>query len=670
MSAKEAPKLLFPPRRNERRPGCFRAEGLLVQASGRPALLAPAFGPLRSAGIGLALIPGDGCSARGGQPSRGLIDRATAAWVRLLADAPPESYPQAFCMVTDESGIILRSGGPPGLLYGLLHLAEAWDGGLEAGTVADWPAISNRCVLLDVSRARVPRLSFLREFVDLIAALRFNQLTFNLEHVLLPPGIDPGEDEVITPEELGALNRHCRDRGVEYIPFQQSLGHLRGILSRPEHRGLAYNQAQPWSLDPGNEAAYELLGRLYDQQLAVTDSAFFHAGCDEPFDMIRNFDPARFGGRSREEVVVDHVARVARMLTERGRKPMVWSDALSEKPELAERLPADLILCHWHYGTGNREGVEHYRTKLTHPGRPFYACASTWSFVKLFPDLALVRASNDGMFTAAKERGPLGMMTTIWGDLGHMNLPGLEVYPLAYAARHGWSPAPAEDDPGPLLSRLVYGGSKSAGALPLVLDGLNRALNGPFGMGGVPLPVLLAEPFSFAPLPAGFRCDRAAGALETAARYAAVTLSKMETEGAAGRRLWLDHHLTVVQAEYLAKKFQIISVLREAKASERPAAFRSAADRCGEAAAILARGLGLLESRWLVNHKRSGFDVNLARWRRLIQAWRDRQQELLGYSAELSAGRTAPETAKILSTSPTGYNFDLLAELGLKDLIG
>jgi len=232
MSEKAPPKLLFPPRRDDRRPGCFRAEGLVIQASGRAALLAPAVAPLRAAGIGLSLIPGDGRSARGGQPSRGLIDRATAAWVRLLADAPQESYPQAFCMVNDESGIILRSGGPAGLLYALLFLAETWDGGLEAGTVADWPEIPNRCVLLDISRARVPRLSFLREFVDLIASLRFNQLTFNLEHVLLPPGMDPMEDEVITTAELAALNSHCRDRGVEYIPFQQSLGHL------PFHRAI------------------------------------------------------------------------------------------------------------------------------------------------------------------------------------------------------------------------------------------------------------------------------------------------------------------------------------------------------------------------------------------------------------------------------------------------
>jgi hypothetical protein len=36
----------------------------------------------------------------------------------------------------------------------------------------------------------------------------------------------------------------------------------------------------------------------------------------------------------------------------------------------------------------------------------------------------------------------------------------------------------------------------------------------------------------------------------------------------------------------------------------------------------------------------------------------------------LEAGRPIPEAARIMATPPTGYSFDLLAETGLKDLIG
>ena len=129
--------LLFPPRRQDRRPGRFRPSAPVVRAAGPAALLAPAAAALQSVGIELVPNRGNDSSARCATPSRGLIDKATAAWMRLLADAGPERFSQAFCIECDETGLALGAGGPAGLLYGLLYLAEAWDNGLECGSFAD-----------------------------------------------------------------------------------------------------------------------------------------------------------------------------------------------------------------------------------------------------------------------------------------------------------------------------------------------------------------------------------------------------------------------------------------------------------------------------------------------------------------------------------------------------
>ena len=104
-----------------------------------------------------------------------------------------------------------------------------------------------------------------------------------------------------------------------------------------------------------------------------------------------------------------------------------------------------MILCHWQYGSGLLEGPEHYRPDLAviaERGLSFYANSCTWSLMKIHPDLGVARANLDSFMPEAKKYGAMGMMTTIWGDMGHMNQYGLESYPLVLAARHGW-----EDDP-------------------------------------------------------------------------------------------------------------------------------------------------------------------------------------------------------------------------------
>jgi hypothetical protein len=673
----DLPPLLFQPRKTERRAGyCPAPSGREIFVNGYNAGLQPLLDLFREPGIGLrsnfSSWPSFGFGDYGNE-----FEEASLLWSRRQAEtSAPGIREQAYVLIVGPAGGVALAGGAGGLFYAALTLRELLtDHGWPCCRIEDQPAVRNRCVLLDVSRARVPRPAALRRFVDLLALLRFNQLTFNIEHVLEPEeGLESDEAEILTPTEIRDLARYGRDRHLDLIPFQQSLGHLRGILHQKRYRHLAYDPELLWSLDPAQEESYDLLARLYDRQIEVTDSIFFHAGCDEPFDLMRRFNPDRFGGKSLAAVVMDHIVRVHRLLSERGRATMIWSDALPSSPDLLERLP-EVILCDWHYGTGNREPPEFYRQKLAapRPQREFYACAGTWSMTKLFPDLEVMRANNDGLFAAAKELKPLGIMTTIWGDLGHMSLLGLEALPLAYAARHGWEDQPEPRDIALPAARLLYGErGATAARLPAILDGLNRALAGPFGMGGVGLLLFFAEPLSTAPLPPAF--DPGAGSVElrALAGEAAAALAAMETAGLPRRDFWLDHHLPALQAEFLAQKLAVIQVLRSAwnEGGDPAEAFRIAGEGCGRAVILLTRGLALLESRWLANNKESGFAANRARWRRLVRAWQEREVELAGYGEGLRAGRKPPPLERVLSQPPGGYIFNPLAEMGLAGLLG
>lgn len=615
-----------------------------------------------------------------GKPAKEVVDRAGQAIAQLLDSIIDERIKsQAYVIEIGEDGVAASSGGEPGLLYAVTTLSKLVSKG-EAPclSIQDRPALGFRAVLLDVSRGRVPTIESLKSLVDQLCGLKFNQLTFNIEHTFscaTHPEIGKGHDP-LTRQVLADLVEYAHDRHIEVIPFQQSLGHLRQILSLPKYRHLAYDQELLWSLDPQKPETYDLLGDLYDAQIKATRSPFFHVGCDEPFDIIKKFDPGRFNGRSRGMVIRDHLVKVHQMLAERGRTAMAWADAMLAHPEIIPDLPGDLVLCHWLYGSGSLEGPEHYRPSLDIISRsklPFYACTCSWSLMKLFPDLCVMEANHKGFIPEAKRAGAAGMMVTVWGDMGHMNLPGLELYPLAYASRYGWEDEPDKNSQfDAAFSWSIYGDSAGVPAdLTRALDQVNRLLQGPAGMGGVGFLIFFAEPLSAAFLD-GNDYHAIAGQLRGNIQKASSILADMESENMPLATSQLDHNLPVLQMEVLAQKLELIAYLMEswdADPQETAEVMETAAKRCDGTARLVAECLDLLEARWLASSKESDLEVNRERYNKLIEAWKARAGEFRSYREEMEKSGNLPQLSKVMSKSPAGYDFNVLSEMGLLGLL-
>jgi hypothetical protein len=339
---------------------------------------------------------------------------------------------------------------------------------------------------------------------------------------------------------------------------------------------------------------------------------------------------------------------------------MVWSDAIIAHPEILSALPKDIVLCHWSYGTGALEGMEHYRPGLeliAGSGFPFFVCPCTWSMMKLHPDLAVMRANHDSFLPPAKCLGAKGMMTTIWGDLGHMNLLGLEPYALAYAARHAW-----EDDPAPELD---FGAAYSwtifrdqdghASRLALVMDRMNQVLAGQAHLAGVGFLLLFAEPLD-ASLLAGVGPDPAIRAreLRQAREEAAAILEQMEKNKVARSNFWRDYELPLLQLDYLAGKLEAIEHLKAGwprpGSGVEPAAFLSASlEKCDLMARATEACLTKLEERWLVNAKLSDLALNRERYGRLIRAWQERSRQVRSLLSAWERGEPLPSRGQVFA---------------------
>jgi hypothetical protein len=297
--------------------------------------------------------------------------------------------------------------------------------------------------------------------------------------------------------------------------------------------------------------------------------------------------------------------------------------------------------------------------------------------MKIFPDLQVMKANHDSFVPEAKRHGAKGMMITVWGDMGHMNLTGLETCPLAYGACNAWQDEHEDESfkSGRLwfesaYSWSVYRDLGNAGVVGRSLDMINR-LKGVAGLSGVGFLLFFSEPLQSTFLDKNSYDPSILQDLEVRIKSDGEHLAAMEDNNSIRRRLWLDNHMAFLQAEVIVKKLQLIEYL----SSDWPGTkygdevFDEASFRCREIAGRVATCLAMLESRWLLNSKQSGLEVNRQRYRRLIDAWIARAWELSRYSENMQKGQNPPSPDKVFLNSPAGYVFNMIEEMGLLGLI-
>jgi hypothetical protein len=120
--------------------------------------------------------------------------------------------------------------------------------------------------------------------------------------------------------------------------------------------------------------------------------------------------------------------------------PMMWADILLNDPSMASDLPDDTIFLNWEYG----EIVsEEKNEKIEKTGHRYYVCPGVSSWNRLVPSIhaAWVNISQMARFGALHHAE--GMLTTDWGDFGHVNDPRLSAPGMVMAAEYSWNPATA-----------------------------------------------------------------------------------------------------------------------------------------------------------------------------------------------------------------------------------
>lgn len=401
--------------------------------------------------------------------------------VHVDESLPPEGYE---LRVTPRH-IDVRAADPAGVFYAhhtLEQLIRTEGPSLPVCRIRDWPDVPVRGVMIDVSRDKVPTMQTLRDLVDRLSSWKVNQVQLYMEHTYAYRGHDEvwRDASPFTSDEIRELDRFCRDRHVELVPNQNTLGHMERWLRHDRYRSLALAPdgwtdwkgatRPPTTLDPSKPGALRLVRELLDTLLPEFDSRRVHVGLDEPWELPR----------SRVPDYMEWIRELRELPELTGYEMLIWSDVLSARAELLGDLPTGVTVCEWGYDAGHP--FDDHASAYEAAGVPFWVCPGTSSWISILGRTANMRANCDEAMRAALAHGASGFLNTDWGDLGHLQYLPISEPGFAYGAAVSWCHEANHDlDLASALDTHAFAdGSQDLGRALIELGDVHRALRAQF----------------------------------------------------------------------------------------------------------------------------------------------------------------------------------------------
>lgn len=395
----------------------------------------------------------------------------TAPFFQALRDTQAPAHPEAYALSITANAITLHyreEGGLRAAVATLRQLLREYGRQLPRLAIRDYADFPRRGIMLDVSRGKVPKLQTLLELVDHLADFKVNEFQLYIEHTFAYRNYRPVWQGwgALTGRELEQLDARCRELGIDFVPNQNSFGHLRYWLEHPPLKKLA-ETLQPYegqegtflrypaTLAPNHPGTLPFLSELYDELLPHFSSRFFNVGCDETWDLGRGQSKKLCARNGKGRVYLDFLEKIHRAVTARGRRMMFWGDMILRTPELIPELPKDCIALNWGYEVSHP--FEREARTFAEAGVPFYVSPGTSTWMSMIgrhdnalPNLQLAAA-------AGRKYGAIGYLNTDWGDGGHPQPLAVSYLPYLVGAAVSWCGASFDEKLlVPVLSRDVF----------------------------------------------------------------------------------------------------------------------------------------------------------------------------------------------------------------------
>jgi hypothetical protein len=321
---------------------------------------------------------------------------------------------------------------------------------MPCGVIEDRPDFPRRGVYLDCSRGKVPKLSTLKQLVERLAHWKVNELQLYVENVFTfrkHPAIGVGYSP-FTPEEIIALQDHCRAHHVRLVGSLASFGHMERILELPRYRHLGEmagfrGLAGGTTLCPLDEGSIALVADLYSEFVPLFDAVDFNVCCDETWELGKGRSQAEAKRVGLGRVYLGFLLKLRELCGKYGKRMNAWADIVLEHPEMLGELPRDIVMLNWEYAANGpritRSG------EITDAGLPLVVCPGTSGWLSHGSRLANAVANVANFAAEGRRRGAEGLLNTDWGDDGHRNPLGASLHGFAHGAAHSWHGSAVDD---------------------------------------------------------------------------------------------------------------------------------------------------------------------------------------------------------------------------------
>ncbi|BBI36349.1 glycoside hydrolase family 20 zincin-like fold domain-containing protein [Cohnella abietis] len=367
------------------------------------------------------------------------------------------------------TGIRIEYGSKAGAFYAVSTLKQIIQQSKEIPclTIHDEPSFPIRGFMLDVSRNKMPTLTTLYHFVDMMAELKLNHLQLYFEGVTFswPSFVEHSRDtSTLTAEEIMKLDMYCEDRCIELAPMLNTFGHQEGWLTKEAFNHLAecpdgftapWGYQKPNTFNPLDEGTTSFFTKLIDELAPHFSSVYFNACCDETFELGLGKSKEHCDKVGVGQVYLDYVLKMYELLKARGKTMMLANDIILKYESFIPLLPKDIVILEWGYERDHPFEKEcELFGKANIPFIMMPGCSGWNSIAGRTSNMKtnLLKAAEYGL-----EYGSVGLLISEFGDNGHwQNLP--VCYPgLVYGAAVSWGPVEnKEADVAGYLDRFIF----------------------------------------------------------------------------------------------------------------------------------------------------------------------------------------------------------------------
>jgi hypothetical protein len=373
--------------------------------------------------------------------------------VRLGIDSV-NLQPQAYYLKIEKETISILGQNQAALFYAkqtmlqLISYCITENKPLPCVLIKDNPDFERRGYMLDISRDKVPTMETLYSLIDLLASLKINEFQLYTEHTFAYKNhkIVWENSSPMTAEEIKKLDIYCKDRFIDFVPNQNSFGHMENWLKHDEYLELAecittcktiWGPSKRHSLDPTNPKSFELMQELYAELLPNFSSKYFNIGCDETVELGLGKSAPTCKKQGKGRVYLDYLLKLNSEVNKHDKQAQFWGDIIVNHPELISELPKNMIALVWGYDANFPAGKD--LPKFVAAGLDFYVCpgTSTWNSLIGRNQNAFENLKNAAI--QGKKYFAKGYLTTNWGDNGHWQ-PMSVTYPaMLLGAAYSWN---------------------------------------------------------------------------------------------------------------------------------------------------------------------------------------------------------------------------------------